>query len=225
MTTFALKLIAILTMLIDHTGAVLLGDLLILRIIGRIAFPIFAFLTAEACARTRDPEKRLIRLGVFALICELPFDWAFFYTLYYPGHQNVFFTLFLASLAIYAYERLQHRSWAMVAVLLLSLVGDLLHTDYGMLGILLIFALYRCRTGGQRAMAVTGMNLLFTLPAVAMMGLSLYTTQQMWGCLAIPFIWMYNSKLGPKMKYFFYLFYPLHLIILSILAQLWFPTA
>ena len=125
LSTFTLKLIAIITMVIDHTGAIFFPDQMWLRAIGRIAFPIFVFLLVEGLFNTSNIKKYLTRLGIFALISEIPFDMAFYKARFGVDfltdlkgatqdmqildlfirrlikHQNIFFTLFLGLLAIY----------------------------------------------------------------------------------------------------------------------------
>lgn len=107
-----LKWIAIIAMLIDHTGAILLESQImkegtleieaifvidfIMRLIGRFGFPIFAFLLVEGFTHTRSVKKYALNLSLFALISELPFNLGFSGTLFYPGYQNVFFTLAIA---------------------------------------------------------------------------------------------------------------------------------
>ena len=93
--SFQLKWIAVITMIIDHTGAVLFPDDMVFRYIGRIAFPIFCFLLVEGFFHTRDVRKYMLRLGLFALISEIPYDLAFRDTVLEFEHQNVFFALLL----------------------------------------------------------------------------------------------------------------------------------
>src|SRR6056297_2543004 len=135
MTSFHLKLIAITTMLIDHIGAVLFPEIIVFRIIGRLAFPLFAFLLTEGYRHTSNLKSYLIRLGVFALISQYPFWEAFGY----DAGLNIFFTLTLGLIAIYLFEKYQ----SILPILALSFLADLTHMDYGMFGILLIFLLYR----------------------------------------------------------------------------------
>lgn len=116
LTGFHLKLIALAAMIVDHVGAVFpTSDAL--RVVGRLAFPIYAFLIAEGCHHTRNRQNYLIRLGLFALISEIPFDWAFGVILMgerlpkvnFLGHTNVFYTLFFAVAVIHIYETLRYQ--------------------------------------------------------------------------------------------------------------------
>lgn len=120
LTSFHLKMIALTCMIIDHIGATVLDgpSFSILRWIGRIAFPLYAFMIAEGCRHTKSREKYLLRLGLFALVSELPFDLAFWYDPrmnYSDGHSpidffsqtNVFFTLFFGVACIHIYETLR----------------------------------------------------------------------------------------------------------------------
>ena len=154
------------TMLIDHIGACVFerGLLLvdetrndaalfemlrntdrILRLIGRVSFPIFCFLLVEGFLHTHDRKKYALRLFLFALVSEIPFDLAIMGRLFDPVHQNVFFTLLIGLLAMMLcdYFRMQAQPVAQVLVLILAMVlAWALHTDYGYRGVLLIELLY-----------------------------------------------------------------------------------
>ncbi len=116
MTGFVLKLIAVLTMFIDHFGSAFgtIFDTSILRAIGRIAFPIYVYFIAEGCRHTRNIKKYLFRLGALAIISEIPFDLMLFSTsknniqVLEFGYQNVFFTLFFGVMAVYIYEKINN---------------------------------------------------------------------------------------------------------------------
>ena len=88
-----LKSIACISMLIDHFGIVFMENNRLMRAMGRLAFPIFAFLIVQGLFHTSDIRKYIVRLGLFAVVSEIPFDLAMHDTLWYPGAQNIFFTL------------------------------------------------------------------------------------------------------------------------------------
>ena len=102
---FALKIIAILTMLTDHIGAGLFPSQIWLRMVGRLAFPIFAFLICEGFYHTRDIKRYAVRLGIFAIISEIPFNLLHSYYLFDPGAQNIFFTLLIGLSTIYGFNK------------------------------------------------------------------------------------------------------------------------
>ena len=100
----ALKIIACVSMLIDHIGIVFVDNNLFMRAVGRLAFPVFAFLLVQGLLRTSDVRRYLLRLGIFAVVSEMPFDLAMHDTIWYPGAQNIFFTLTAGLFAIYAMD-------------------------------------------------------------------------------------------------------------------------
>ena len=208
LNTFSLKCIAIASMLIDHMGAVLFPYSTWMRIVGRLAFPIFAYLLVEGFVYTRDVKKYLIRLGIFALISEIPFDLAFFGNVVAMKHQNVFFELFLGILVLYLMLKTTDQAQRVMIVIPALLISDWLCLDYGSWGLLMILAYYVCREKKLLKLAlIVAINLL--------MGNS-----QVYAGLAVLIIALHNRELGPKMKLFFYAFYPAHLLILFFISIL-----
>ena len=155
-TGSTLKIIAIVTMFIDHIGAAVLEYALrnsqplnanpglwdqvyladqIIRQIGRLAFPIFAFFWWKAFFTPAMSKKYALRLALFALVSEVPFDLAVFGTLFDPKHQNVFFTLLIGLLVMIAADRFREKVWVQVVIYAAGMAaGLLLQTDYGYKG-------------------------------------------------------------------------------------------
>ena len=237
----ALKWIAIFTMLLDHLGAcvievyilngrgtspykgfwrlpnatidtILLLDQ-ILRGVGRIAFPIFCFLLVEGFCHTRDVKKYALRLGIFCLISEVPFDLAFLGTPVYLLYQNVFFTLLLGLLGIWALEYFagEKRFLGTLIALALAALAGLLHTDYGTFGVAFIEVLYLLRE--RKALRT----------AAGILCLMLYGGSEVIGALAFIPISLYNGTRGRQPRYFFYVFYPAHLLLLVAVGRFLIP--
>ena len=220
-----LKLIAVITMLIDHTTLWIMtlyplaGEPLfhlegpltyywLGRSIGRIAFPIYCFLIAEGSRHTHDKKQYGIRLLLFALVSEIPWDLLHYGTVFQPKSQNVFFTLLLGYCCILVYEKYRGQfSEQLTALLGLLIVDMLIGADYGIRGMALILLLYLLHES-PILMGLLGCCFLnegaATLPAFFLIG-------------------MYNGKRGfvrgRLVKYFFYAFYPLHLLVLWLLRQ------
>lgn len=207
---FTLKWIAIITMTIDHVGAVLYPQYTMLRMIGRISFPIFCFLLVEGAMHTgniRNYEKRLL---VFAFISEIPFDLAFYGELTL-SHQNVFFTLFLGVCVIEVLRYEKSGIYAVLAVGGAMLLAQELAMDYGMAGIIFILCFYFFyQRKVMKQLAFAGANFW------CYQGMEV----QYYAALAVIPMLLYNGERGPKMKYFFYLFYPVHLLILYLIIKL-----
>lgn len=224
MTSFALKIIAITAMLIDHVGVILFPELFFLRIIGRAAFPIFVFLSAEACRKTRSMPKYLLRLFIFALLSELPFDLAFYRTVCYPEYQNVFFTLFLGVAAVYLYRIMDERAkgnlriFAYIAPVACALAAAALMTDYGAVGVLMIFFAWRLGEGfWPFAAVIIAGNLIFSFVNFYSGGGFDGYWQMAAGFALLP-VALYKKERGWPLKYAFYVFYPAHLLVLYLLS-------
>ena len=234
LSTFALKIIAVTTMLIDHFAILFCGNnetlYCILRGIGRLSFPIFCFVLVEGFFHTRNRLKYAIRLGIFALISEVPYD-IFHHKLFDLQAQNVIFTLFFGFMTIYALDfismfrvkypdnLLKHIGASRLNTILelcamLAGLGAayLLHTSYSYAGVMLIICFYVFK---KHHIGRLLSNIVFN------MGMFGFTLQWLGVLSAIP-IALYNKKSGSKKgKYFFYWFYPVHLLVLVALRILY----
>lgn len=211
-----LKLIALITMIIDHTGAIFFGDQIIYRIIGRISFPIYCFLLVEGFFHTKSREKYAARLFIFALISEVPFDYAFFGSLN-NNHQNIFFTLFIGLLGIWFAEEFKEKTplISILGFLSAAALASLFNTDYTILGILYILTFYFAHS------MPAGLMQLYILLGVAGSTYLLSSSIQMYALLALVPISLYNGMPGAKNKvlqYAFYAAYPIHLTLLYLLS-------
>lgn len=232
LTGRALKWIAILTMLIDHTAVAFIqnGILIsetaisyeawqrwmnlywVMRYIGRLGFPLFCFLLVEGFCYTHNVKKYIIRLGIFALISEVPFDFALFRSPFSMNNQNVYFTLLIGLVTLCGIRYFSGKGWKDTILRVLCLLGGLaaaylLKTDYNMYGVLLIVVLYRFREQVVWRDLAAGVVLL------------LCSLVEITGLLAFIPMHLYNGQRGRQMRYFFYVFYPAHLLILGLIAR------
>lgn len=219
-----LKGIAAALMLTDHVGAILLPEVLALRCVGRLAFPIFAFFIAEGYAHTRDFGRYFRRLAIFAVVSEIPFNLENG-VVFDPARQNVLWTFCLALLTLRGLEA-QGRErgfgrWAGCGLVLAAgfAAGELLRTDYGGWGVVTVALLYLCRDGKYAKLW-----LLLAMAAVNGLGMGSLTMPvfggempiQLFAVAALPVIWLYNGQAGPKgLRRAFYVFYPAHLLVLE----------
>ena len=212
-----LKLIACLSMFIDHLGAVCFSGMMGFRIIGRLAFPIYCFLLVEGAVHTRNMKKYILRMGIFALISEVPFDLAFYHRLVYTGHQNVFFTLGLGLLAIWFLEHpieqldIPDVLYKLLVIIAAGLIAEFFNTDYGFTGIAVICVFYYLREQPQLKYPIAVILL------AAMGGVEVYAV------LALIPILLYNGQRGRQTKatqYGFCIFYPAHLLLIAALYHL-----
>lgn len=203
------------------------------RAIGRIAFVLFAFMASEGFAHTHSKEKYLLRLGVFALISEIPFDLAINGVFLETGGQNVYFTLFLGVLALYLTDKFRGRLVLQIpGVLLCCAAAVFLMTDYMLMGVLLIVTFYLLRKNFWLKFLAGSIVIYFgtvALYIVTYWGIGLPmrlffegAMLEMFGLLAFILIYFYNGEKGKQLpKACYYLFYPLHLLLLYGIKQ-WF---
>ncbi|MCR1841183.1 TraX family protein [Murimonas intestini] len=221
-----LKILAIIIMAIDHFGAVVISQGIlgnpairadhalwqnwytfyrITRNIGRSAFPIFCFLLVEGFLHTSNLKRYTLRLFLFALISEIPFNLAISGTLLSPHYQNVFFTLLIGLITIAAADRFRDKPPVQGLIFAAGMVlAYFLETDYDYKGVLLIVILYAFRYNRLQQVIWGAISVFWEIFAV----------------FAFPFIWLYNGKRGIRLKSFFYWFYPLHLLAFWGIAQL-----
>lgn len=252
LTQFTLKLLALVFMLLDHTAKVLLPtgtlaplvgmeqEMLIrsgMLILGRAAFPMFAWFAAEGCRRSSHLGKYCLRLLIFGIFSEMPFQLCFYGAAdfgFQLGCHNVLFTILLSAAAIYISSVLEHRGFNSVAVQILTsgvaiALGWVLRTDYNAWGVALILGLYYApRRLGQLGFAaawVTVFQLLWHgwdgtrlvwLTAAGSIQL-LYWLGGLFGVLLLA---AYSGERGPKSKWLFYCFYPAHLALLFLLTRI-----
>jgi hypothetical protein len=227
-------------MLIDHVQAVFPDTFPFwFRIIGRLAFPIFAYLAAEGFRHTRSRGKFLLRLFIFALVSEPFFDYALMGAARlrdtdYLTQTNIFYTLFLGGAAIVIYRYIREKAYeynhnkylaeaaACLPAFFLAYVGAALGADYGWTGVLLIFAMYAVKKTHTRLIVMAWICLLIWLPVLTaiLMGFGGYISGNSYllmvaTLLTVPLAACYNGKRGPRMKWFFYVFYPAHLAVLG----------
>lgn len=202
-----LKLLALLTMTVDHIGVHLLPQYPILRIIGRLAFPIYAYCIAEGCAHTKNRKKYLMQMAGMALLCQLVYFFAMG-----SLFQCILVTFTLSILTIYAIDSGSSvkAAAALCAVVLITvflpqwLPNTDFAVDYGLWGVLLPVAVYLSRERGQKLLCTA---IFLSLLALAYGGI------QWLALLAIFPLALYNGQRGStRLKGLFYWYYPLHLV-------------
>jgi len=225
----ALKLIAVMTMLIDHSYHVLdkfpifrqvfwnistnyqVSLYLLCRTVGRIAFPLYAFLLTEGFQHTHDRKKYAGNLLLFALISEIPWNLLHGGKLF-DRSQNVFFTLFLGLLCMIVYEAYQeNRKKQWIFLIAIAVIAMFLNADYGLKGVGFIFAMYLLREKKIPQMFVSSAflsgNVFYTFGAMgAFIPISLYNQER-------------GFIRGKFWKYAFYAFYPVHMLILYFIKK------
>jgi len=219
-----LKLIAMITMTVDHIGFVLQKYSLfdyayLLRIVGRIAFPIYCFLLVQGIYHTRSKTKYAIRLLVFALISDLPYATLFEGDgqIYYRFGCNVLWTLLMGLILICIVDRYfiqKPYSYGLILMIIFGLGAQLLRTDYGFIGIMLIYSFYVQSRDKQLYSALA--------PELTCVECSLITPMWLAAIASCSFTRKYNGEKGSPIagKYFFYIYYPLHIAIIAFITMM-----
>ncbi len=218
-----LKLIALVTMIIDHIGVVIIKSIpsalkpimtlgtrqislyALFRIVGRIAFPLYVFLLVEGFLHTHDRKKYGINLLAFAVISEIPWNLEHTGTLLYK-EQNVFFTLFFGYVGICCYERFKDDNLKkLLSLSALFAIAFVFKADYGAIGYSFILFMYIMRED-KITKSLIG-SCFFSLQPVILMSFLLMS--------------LYNGERGfikgKVLKYLFYIAYPLHVFVLYLI--------
>ena len=206
-------------MLIDHIGAYIFPGAYWLRCIGRLAFPIFAFFIAEGMRYTRSRKRYVLTLLVFSIISQIPYG--FLREFYY---LNILFTFLIAIFAIFLIENYKkNETLYMIYLLLLGsvllFVEFLNIVDYGIFGVLLILVFYFVKDKKLSLSLGAACLVLLTLKMMLFAGFTLRSTVQFLSILSLLLLYFYNGNKGKvNLKWLFYIFYPLHLLVILIIT-------
>ncbi len=219
MNIFSIKLIACITMVFDHIKYGLpVTENFVTTYLGRISFPLFAFLITEGYVHTSNLKKYYQRLLIFGIISQIPF--MLFRTLVGEWKLlNIMFTLLIGLIAITIYDKEKNKFISIPIMIALIFCGEFLNVDYGAFGIITVILMYMLKNKkvvlsiiyGVVVLIYYGINYKFN-----------YSIELLLYCFFTWFpsliICMYNGKQGRKMKYFFYCFYPIHMLIVYLLS-------
>ena len=218
-----LKIIAMISMAFDHVGDVFFPDIIWLRMVGRLAMPIFAFCIAEGYIHTRNRNKYLLRMGIFALVSEVPFDLAFEGNINL-SHQNIMLSFFISIAALMLFDLIRgpkseikgrYSVWrtmlGVLAVIAMAVVAMLVKSDYTMFAVASVFLFYVFKDVNHYVRPIPGVAFLALTRTMGY-----YCTT---GLSIVPLL-LYNGKKGKGLKWLFYAFYPGHLLLLFLLKLL-----
>lgn len=236
-SSFALHILAMSLMLCDHLWATVVPGNDWLTDIGRIAFPIFAFMTVEGFFHTKNFKKYMLRLLAFALVSEIPFNLVMGGRIFYPLHQNVLWTFLLGLALVWLNEKARGKKLPLRiavgvgTVALAYILGIITFVDYYNAGVLTVLAFYFLR--GRK-----WWNFLLQLAALwyinceilggfgyelELFGKAVFVQRQSFALLALIPIWLYRGRQGaysPGIRALYYGFYPVHLLVLWLIMRL-----
>lgn len=226
MSSFALHIIAMIFMLCDHMWATIL-DYEWLTCIGRIAFPIFAFLITEGYIHTSNINKYIKRMVIFAIITEIPFNLMVSASPIYPFHQNVLWTFVISLLTLkyLNFDNTKNIFKSILIIILAIIIATITMCDYFGAGVMMVVGFYIFRKSKfLQLLMMIYVNMIliqgYSYP-IDIAGYTYYFPQQGFAVLSLIFIWLYNGKQGYHAKWFkifCYAFYPLHMLILYLLT-------
>lgn len=228
-----LHIIAMVFMLMDHAWATVLPGWEWMTCVGRIAFPIFAFMIVEGYFHTKSVKKYILRLLIFAVISEVPFDYMVASTPFYPFHQNVMWTFLIALCGICCVDKIRQKGKLILTifasagiVLFCALFGSIAMVDYFGYGVLMVFGFYFfrgrrpwCFLGQFAVMLYLNYEIAGRVYELSLFGFTFEFYQQWFAMLALIPIWLYRGRQGYHSKpfqYFCYAFYPAHMALLAI---------
>ena len=236
-TSFSLHIMAMIFMLCDHLWGTIVQGNDWLTCIGRLTFPIYAFMIVEGYFHTKNLKKYVGRLLIFAILSEIPFNLAMGSRLFYPIHQNVLWSFLISIGLIHWNEKVKEKNlWKRIligfaSILIGSIVGIITFVDYYHAGILMVLVFYFfrhkkwwCYLGQFICMWYINCDMLGGLQyEMNVLGQTYFISRQGFALLALIPIWFYKGKQGyhsKTLQFIYYAFYPVHLLILGILKFL-----
>ena len=233
MNSFVLKMIGLLSMMIDHAGKLLFANEAWMMCLGRLAFPIFAYQTAMGYEKTRDLRRYAIRLAVFAMVSQVPYAIMRIMMGQNGMGLNIGFTLLFSVMALYCYDKMGG-IWGAIMAGVVCMMAELMRVDYGAYGVVvtMIFSWLIKLTkdagesGGwliwQGAM-VSAVFVLVTLCKYLPVMLSdeygeVYGWNVVWTIVGLLAVLAHNGRRGLRCRYLFYVFYPVHMLVLCLIV-------
>ena len=221
LTNNQLKIIAMVAMLFDHVGKVLFPQYLILQVIGRLAFPIFAFMIAEGCFYTRNKTRYFLTIFLLGVGCQAV------YLIWEKSlYMNILLTFSLSIILVFSFENYRKKRekksglfflfsviavFTITVILPVALIEKGFVIDYGVEGVLLPVAIYYAPDKLRK--------LLYTSGLLILLSLDLAGGIQWFSLLAVPLLALYNQKRGKyNIKPLFYIFYPAHLVVIYLIS-------
>lgn len=184
---------------------------------GRIAFPIFAFLITEGYIHTSNIEKYVKRLSIFALISQIPF--MLFRTLIGEWQMlNIMFTLLLGLIAIAVYDKIEKKYMSLPICIMIIILGEYINVDYGWFGVslILIFYIFKSNDILMSIVYMSAVTIYLFIKKIFYYNFKMYIIYCIMYLIALLIILLYNKKQGKKIKYFLYIFYPVHMLVLYL---------
>lgn len=238
MTSFGLHILAMICMLCDHLWGTVVPGNDWMTCVGRLAFPIYAFMIVEGYFHTKDLKKYVKRLLLFAVLSEIPFNLVMGSSMFYPLHQNVLWSFLIAIGLIHWNEKTKAtgKRWKQVLVWMVSIVlayilGLLAMVDFYHAGIITVLVFYSTRNAGWMKYPLQVLMLWYINVEILagfgyeinVFGHTYFVARQALALLALIPIWMYKGVQGPynrTIRNIYYFFYPVHLLILGLIKFL-----
>jgi len=216
-----LKAVGAISMLIDHLGAVFFPQMIILRAIGRLAFPIFAYQVALGFKKTRNEGKYIFRMLMFAILSSYPFYAFSMIVTQEPGYQNVLFTFFFALLVLKYIKEKKWMNMVLVGILpVVALEFAGIRFDYGLYGIACVAVFYIAKDHIQRSAGIFAVTVLYLSAIILSAGRSIIDVFSNLQLLSVLSVYIIDRKFKINVRlprYFFYLFYPLHMMLIALI--------
>ncbi len=215
-------------MAIDHVGVFFFPENDYLRIIGRLSFPLFAWAIANGACHTKNIKKYLLRLFLLAIISQIPYQLLFnAYGVLDPG-LNILFTLSIGLLGIIFINKYKSIVLRTFLVFCLLFIAYLFEVDYGIFGVLSVLSFYRFyKSKIKIVVSYTFLVLIFLIIPLIVNSIygeifktSFLNILELYSLLSLIIIGSYNGKRGCAVKWFFYLFYPLHFVLIYLVANI-----